>query len=101
MPKNKIFRKTHCTRVNYSYVLINTGETVDFTDILDGWLTSIIGIQHKLESKLYRVYKQDEARIYCINSVEHVTITKYVDIDRFNSIAAMDKNSIEVIKKLR
>lgn len=98
--RKTITKTYHKTRVSYSYVEINTGKTFTETIYLDNWLNNMTFINTVLNNRCKFTIKE-EAKVYSINSVEHVSVKAVMSDSVFESLATIDDKSIVVIKKLR
>lgn len=97
--KTKVYKTFHKTRVSYSYVVLSNGHTFTETALLNNWLSNITYITSQINELIAK--KPEEAKVYTINSIEHIRIRSFITDLQFESVATMDENSIVVIRKLR
>lgn len=98
--RKTITKTYHKTRVNFSYVVITTGKTFTETIYLENWLNNMTFINTVLNNTC-KYKMKEEAKVYSINSVEHVSVKAVMSDSVFESLATIDEQSIVVIKKLR
>ena len=98
--RKTITKTYHKTRVSFSYVEILTGKTYTKEIYLDNWLNNMSYINTQLNN-ICKNEMETEAKVYSINSVEHVSIRYYISDENFLKLATIDEQSIVVIKKLR
>ncbi len=99
--KENIKRKLHKTKISYSYVMFSNGKTGTNTIFVDSWISNMTTITNRCNKHLDELFGLEKARIYTINSIEHVAVIAHLSQKDFNKYSTIVDGSMVVIRKIR